>query len=78
MTEAIRITEQADILVIIGTSLAVYPAAGLVYYVQKGTPIYLIDPAKPDITLTKNMTFIQEKATVGAKILYDTLVKELK
>ena len=77
MTEAIRITEQADILVIIGTSLAVYPAAGLVYYVQKGTPIYLIDPAKPDITLTKNMTFIQEKATVGAKILYDTLVNEL-
>lgn len=77
MTEAIQITEQADILVIIGTSLAVYPAAGLVYYVQKGTPMYLIDPAKPDITLTKNMTFIQEKATVGAKILFDKLLNEL-
>lgn len=77
MTEAIHITEQADIFVVIGTSLAVYPAAGLVYYVQKGTPIYLIDPAKPDITFTKNMTFIQEKATVGAKILYDKLLNEL-
>ena len=77
MTEAIRITEQADILVIRGNSQAGYPAAGLVYYVQKGTPIYLIDPTKPDITLTKNMTFIKEKATVGAKILYDTLVNEL-
>ena len=76
MTEAIRITEQADIFVVIGTSLAVYPAAGLVYYVPQGTPIYLIDPAKPDITLTKNMTFIQEKATVGSKILYDKLVNE--
>ena len=77
MTEAIHITEQADIFVVIGTSLAVYPAAGLVYYVPKGTPIYLIDPARPDITLTKNMTFIQEKATVGAKILYDKLLHEL-
>lgn len=76
MTEAIRITEKADIFVVIGTSLAVYPAAGLVYYVPQGTPIYLIDPAKPEITLTKNMTFIQEKATVGAKILYDKLVNE--
>lgn len=77
MTEAMHLTEQADIFVVIGTSLAVYPAAGLVYYVSKGTPIYLIDPMKPDITLTKNMTFIQEKATVGAKILYDRLLNEL-
>ena len=76
MAEAIRITEQADIFVVIGTSLAVYPAAGLVYYVKSGTPIYLIDPAQPDISLTKNMNFIQEKATLGAKILFDKLIEK--
>jgi NAD-dependent deacetylase len=76
MTEAIRQTEEADIFVVIGTSLAVYPAAGLVYYVRSGVPIYLIDPARPDITFSKNMTFIQEKATVGAQILYETLVNQ--
>ncbi len=41
---AIRITEQADIFLIIGTSLNVYPAAGLLNYVKAGSPIYLIDP----------------------------------
>ncbi len=74
MAEAIRITEEADIFVVIGTSLAVYPAAGLVHYVAPNVPIYLIDPALPDITLTKNMTFIQEKATVGAKKLFEKLI----
>lgn len=76
MPEAMRLTEQADIFVVIGTSLAVYPAAGLVHYVRAGVPIYIIDPVRPDITLSKNMTFMQEKATVGAKILFDRLVKE--
>lgn len=44
MEEAIRATEQADIFLIIGTSLNVYPAAGLVQYTPQGIPIYLIDP----------------------------------
>ncbi len=76
MAEAVGITEQADIFVVIGTSLAVYPAAGLVHYVSPDVPIYLIDPQQPDITLSKNMTFIKEKATVGAAELFDKLVKE--
>lgn len=78
MAEAIRITEEADIFVVIGTSLAVYPAAGLVFYVRAGVPIYLIDPAKPDITLRSNMTFIKEKATIGAQILFDKLLESKK
>jgi len=41
---AIKLVEEADILVVIGTSLNVYPAAGLLNYVRKGQPIYLIDP----------------------------------
>ncbi|GHB81705.1 SIR2 family NAD-dependent protein deacylase [Persicitalea jodogahamensis] len=75
MTVATQITEEADIFVVIGTSLAVYPAAGLVYYVRNEAPIYLIDPVQPDITLSKKMKFIKEKATVGAEILFDELIK---
>ncbi len=75
MSEAMQIAEDADIFVVIGTSLAVYPAAGLVYYVRAGAPVYVIDPYKPDIRMSKSMHFIQEKATIGAKILFDTLVK---
>lgn len=44
MYDAAQVAQQADIFVIIGTSLNVYPAAGLVQYVKPGTPIYLIDP----------------------------------
>ena len=76
MDKAVDITSEADIFLVIGTSLAVYPAAGLVHYVDAGKPIYIVDPARPDITLKPNMTFIQEKATVGMEILKDRL-KEL-
>lgn len=74
MDVAVEITLEADIFAVIGTSLAVYPAAGLVHYVEVTTPIFIIDPAKPDIKLKHNMTFIQEKATVGMGIL----IKELE
>ncbi|WP_159473249.1 NAD-dependent deacylase [Dyadobacter sp. 3J3] len=73
MDIAIDITEQADIFVVIGTSMAVYPAAGLVHYVGYNIPIYIIDPAKPDISFKKNMTFIQEKASVGMEKLKELL-----
>lgn len=73
METAMDIVEDADIFVVIGTSLAVYPAAGLVNYVRQNRPIFLIDPAKPDIRFKSNMTFIQEKATVGMEILKEKL-----
>ena len=75
MEPAVEITEEADIFVVIGTSLAVYPAAGLMHYVGLTKPIFIIDPAKPDIRLKRNMTFIQEKATVGMEILKDELAR---
>jgi NAD-dependent deacetylase len=75
MEKAVEITEQADIFVVIGTSLAVYPAAGLVNYVASSKPVYIIDPAKPDIRLKDNMTLIQEKATVGMELLKEKLKK---
>lgn len=69
MDVAVDVTEQADLFLVIGTSLAVYPAAGLVHYVPVGKRIYIVDPAKPDITLKSNMVFIQEKATTGMQTL---------
>ncbi len=69
---AMEICETADILVIIGTSMQVYPAAGLMHYVPQGTTVYFIDP-KPSLESTKNLTVIAESATVGLKRVIDLL-----
>ena len=73
---ASRIVEQADVLVVVGTSLAVYPAASLVYYVRdRKVPIYLVDPGAPDVSLIRNpLTHIKERGVTGVP----RLVKELK
>ncbi len=71
---AIGIVEKADILVVIGTSLAVYPAAGLVNYVKKGTPVFVIDPNRPSV-LQENVVYMKEKAGKGMEILQKELEK---
>ncbi|NQU51926.1 MAG: NAD-dependent deacylase [Bacteroidetes bacterium] len=68
MQQAIPIVQKADIIVVIGTSLAVYPAAGLVNYAPPDIPIFVIDPAQPNIH-KKNVTYIQKKAGEGIKEL---------
>ncbi|MCU4174685.1 SIR2 family NAD-dependent protein deacylase [Carboxylicivirga sp. N1Y90] len=70
---AIELTRAADILVVVGTSLNVYPAAGLINYVSKRTPIYLIDPGQPLYTPAPNITFINEKASTGVQKLINLL-----
>ncbi len=73
--KAIEIVANADILVIIGTSMQVYPAASLVQYVIHKTPIYFINP-KIEINTNEfeNLTLIQEKATIGVqKLINDFL-----
>lgn len=64
---AIHLTQQADIFVVIGTSLVVYPAAALLNYVRRGVPIYYIDPHPA--TVPGNITVIAEPATKGVQIL---------
>ena len=64
---------QADVFVIIGTSLNVYPAAGLIRYVRPGTPIYLIDPKPVSAARQEEITFIQKGASEGMKILTELL-----
>ena len=71
---AIDIVQQADILVIIGTSLAVYPAASLVNYARKGTPIFVIDPNRPEV-YHENVTYIEKKAEIGVELLKKELEK---
>ncbi|MFD2565619.1 SIR2 family NAD-dependent protein deacylase [Aquimarina rubra] len=72
LDQAIQITEQADILMIIGTSMQVYPAASLLQFAPHATPIYFIDP-KPAIAPKENLTILAERATVGVP----KVVKEL-
>ncbi|MBQ8656235.1 MAG: NAD-dependent protein deacylase [Prevotella sp.] len=60
---------QADILVIIGTSLVVYPAAGLVQYARRGTPVYLIDPSPSVGSGIPGLTHIQKGASEGMREL---------
>ena len=72
---ATKIVEKADILVVVGTSLAVYPAASLVHYAQRNVPIYLVDPGQPDVAMIRNpLTHIRERAAVGMPKLLETLV----
>ena len=63
--------QEADIFIIIGTSLNVYPAAGLVYYVRPGVPIYLIDPNP--VSAGSNVTQIMKGASEGMKELMTKL-----
>jgi NAD-dependent deacetylase len=74
---AANLTSIADILMIIGTSMQVYPAAGLVHYVDSHVPIYFIDP-KPSIkeTAFPNLTIYAENATTGVRKLVDKLLQE--
>jgi NAD-dependent deacetylase len=75
MPDAMEICKQADIFIIIGTSLVVYPAANLVEFVPNGIPIYIIDKKIPDLVIGKNYTCFEKTASKGLmelrKILLD-------
>jgi len=71
--EAATVVAEADVFLIIGTSLNIYPAAGLIDYITDETPIYVIDPNQPTMQSNKNITFIREKATVGMEKLFKLL-----
>jgi NAD-dependent deacetylase len=78
MEAAIEITLQADIFVVIGTSLNVYPAAGLLDYAGDDVPVYLIDPLDVHYPRRPGIIIIKEKAGTGTGKLFKTLTgKEL-
>lgn len=71
-----NIAGKADIFIVIGTSLVVYPAAGLVHYTNFTVPKYVIDPNKPSISNMQNVEYITEKASIGVKLLVNRLMNE--
>ena len=73
---AIEIVEQADIFVIIGTSLNVYPAAGLLNYVPEHVPVYLIDPKEVTIASGRKVHVIQKGASAGMEELKKLLLND--
>jgi len=73
--EAANIASKADIFVVIGTSLVVYPAAGLMDCIHDNIPLYLIDPNEVRLPQYRKVEVIKENASAGVKILIDKLVK---
>lgn len=73
---ATKVASEADIFVVIGTSMVVYPAAGLIAYVPQDNPKYYIDPKAFNIGGIRNLRVIQKTATRGVPELVDRLLKE--
>lgn len=72
---AAEVVASADILLVIGTSLSVYPAAGLVHEVRSGTPVILVDPGEPEGIRIPNLYHIKEKAGAGVPALVRQLMQ---
>ncbi len=75
--KAAEITDNAEIFIIVGTSMLVYPAAGLVSYLRKDVPVYYIDPNANKINIPNPLTVIREKAGTGLPRLVEKLIKEM-
>jgi len=65
MEVALKATLKAEIFLVVGTSLVVYPAAGLVDYVPSQVPKFIVDPKMPDVPPRHNQYLIEEKAGTG-------------
>ena len=69
---AAELCEQADYFIVVGTSMNVYPAAGLIHYVPRTSPCYLVDPKA--VPISRPITIFQEKAGTGVKKVVDELM----
>ncbi|MBI1224184.1 MAG: NAD-dependent deacylase [Bacteroidetes bacterium] len=77
---AALLVAEADVILIVGTSMQVYPAAGLVGYAIPGTPIYYVDPNPAinyELSRTKNLKIIEEKASTGVRKVVVELLRKL-
>ena len=74
--QAVLEVMEADIVMIIGTSMVVYPAAGLIQYAKEDIPIYFIDPNIPDGLHYKNLVAIPKKASEGVPEIVKILMEE--
>lgn len=74
MDAAIELCEEADIFILVGSSLNVYPAAGLIHYVPPKAKCYLVDPK--EVSVSRKMTIFAEKASTGVRKIVDELVEQ--
>lgn len=75
ITEASRLVQEADIFVVIGTSLAVYPAAGLVDFANPEIPKFIMDKIIPRTRGIQNLYCIEKRATEGMPVLQQELLR---
>ena len=73
--KAAAICANAELFILTGTSLAVYPAAGLIHYVPSGVKKYIIDPKIPDVDRLNNVVKIEANASIGIPGLVNELLK---
>ncbi len=68
LADAAEVVSEADVVIVVGTSMQVYPAAGLVGYAQRGAAVYYVDPnptINHELSVRPNLTVIEQSATVG-------------
>lgn len=78
LEKAAEIVMKADLLVVIGTSLMVYPAAGLINYAKAAIPRFIIDPSRPDLHDPEGWEHIEERAAEGTPKLVEELLESEK
>ncbi|WP_258105576.1 NAD-dependent deacylase [Marinoscillum sp. MHG1-6] len=76
MEFAVKEAIQADLFMVVGTSLLVYPAAGLMHYTPRETPKFIIDPKLPEIGDSLGLHFFEEPASTGVPKVAELLRKE--
>jgi len=74
---AAALTQEADILLVVGTSLAVYPAAGLLHYASAHCKIFLVDPGNLNVQGFRNLRFLQKKAGIGVPEIVEQLLSDV-
>ena len=78
MEVAASIAAEAEIFLVVGTSMVVYPAAGLIDYVPSEVPKFIVDPKVPEVRQFPNLHFIPEKARVGMEIVKARLMTDYR
>lgn len=76
MEPAIEEALKADVFIVAGTSLVVYPAAGLLDFAGNHIPKFIVDPKIPDVRANENMFFYEEQASTGLQKVKAQLLKE--
>ncbi len=74
--KAVALTQNADIFIIVGTGMQVYPAAGLVHHLSKTSPMYYIDPNPNPIHINNPLKIINQKAGEALPVLVDELIQK--